>query len=299
MKKIYYSFKGLWHLLKKKRKYDTFYLFLSSIVIFLCLTGYFVNNFLTSNYKSENEVLRKKVEDILTLYKNLNTELDSLTSRNNSLRVAAHLQPISKDEMLVGVGGGSFDNSIDFLSDQSNFKLKEAVAFVDEVSRKMAFEKQQFEKISNQLENNQKLSFSLPAIKPCKGDLSDGFGIRMHPILHRLRMHQGIDIVANSGSPVYATGNGTVDFTGYNGGYGLTVMIDHGFGYKTIYAHLSKIKVKKHAKILRGDIIALSGNTGLSTGPHLHYEVEHDGVKLDPEHFFFKGFNYFAALAKK
>ncbi len=232
------------------------------------------------------------------MYQNLNTELDSITTKNNSLRVAVNLSPLSKDEMLVGTGGGSFDNSIDFLSSNADVKLHEAVSFVDEVSRKLSFEKSQFEEISNQLKSNQKLSSSLPAIKPCGGDLSDRFGMRMHPILHRVRMHEGIDIVTNVGTPAHVTGNGIVDFTGYNGGYGLSVIVNHGYGYRTIYAHLSKVKVKKGNKVQRGDIIGLTGNSGLSTGPHLHYEVEHDGQKLNPEHFFFKRFNYFASLIK-
>ena len=257
------------------------------------------NRFFVSHHQNEHEALKNKVNEILTLYNNLNNELDSLTSRNNSLRLAVNLSPLSKDEMIVGTGGGSFDNSVDFLSGDSDIELNKAVSFVDEVSRKIAFEKSQFEEISNQLKLNQKLSSSLPAIKPCNGDISDGFGMRMHPILHRVRMHEGIDIVVNTGTPVHSTGNGVIEFTGHNGGYGLTVIVNHGFGYRTIYAHLSKVKLKRGTKVHRGDVIALSGNSGLSTGPHLHYEVEHDGQKLNPENFFFKKFNYFASIAQK
>lgn len=299
MKKLYYFSEEKTQFIEIKNLKSKLSILLPTLIIILASIIFWTGQVFDTGYQKEHENLKKKVDEILTLYKNLNTELDSITSKNNSLRVAVNLSPLSKDEMQVGIGGGSFDNSIDFLSGKSDIKLNEAVSFVDEVTRKLSFEKAQFEKIKNQLQNNQKLAICLPAIKPCGGDLSDRFGMRMHPILHRLRMHKGIDIVTNIGTPVHVTGNGKVKFTGYNGGYGLSVIVNHGYGYRTIYAHLSKVKVKRGAKLLRGDIVGLTGNSGLSTGPHLHYEVEHNGVKLNPEHFFFKKFNYFANLAQR
>jgi len=300
MKKLYYFSKEQLQYVEIDKFRSKFFYLISGVVILLSFLIFGAVQLISPKYQSENEVLRKKVDEILTLYQNLNVELDSLASNNNSLRLAANLQPISKDELLLGVGGGSFDNSIDFLSDRSNIKLKEALNYIDEVSRKISFEKSQFNEITEQLNNNKELSHNLPAIKPCTGELTaHGFGLRMHPILHMFRMHEGIDIVTNTGTPVHSTGNGIVDFVGYNGGFGLTVVINHGFGYRTRYAHLSKAKVKKNTIVQRGDIIALSGNTGLSTGPHVHYEVEHKGKKLDPEHFFFKKFNYFESIARK
>ena len=112
-------------------------------------------------------------------------------------------------------------------------------------------------------------------------------------------MHDGIDIVADYGSPVYAPGNGVVDFVGHKEGYGLTIEIDHGFGYRTIYAHLSKSLVREGEHIDRGDQIAKTGDSGLSTGPHLHYEVHHNGVKLNPENFFFGDLGFFELTSKK
>jgi murein DD-endopeptidase MepM/ murein hydrolase activator NlpD len=298
MKKLYYFSEEHTKFIEIKNLKSKLFILSPVIIIFLALTIFGASRFFISNHQDEHTALKNKVNEILTMYKNLNTELDSLTSRNNSLRLAVNLSPLSKDEMMVGTGGGSFDNSIDFLSGNADIKLTEAASFVDEVSRKISFEKDQYDEIINQLKLNQKLSMSLPAIKPCGGDLSDRFGMRMHPILHRIRMHEGIDIVANPGTPVHATGDGVVEFTGRNGGYGLSVIVNHGFGYRTIYAHLSKINSKKGTKIVRGDIIAFTGNTGLSTGPHLHYEVEHDGKKLNPENFFFKKFNYFASIGQ-
>jgi len=120
----------------------------------------------------------------------------------------------------------------------------------------------------------------------------------MHPILKIRRMHTGIDILSNLRTPVHVTGDGKIQSVGYRGGYGLTVQVDHGFGYSTLYAHLSKVLVKKGQKVKRGDIIAKTGNSGLSTGPHLHYEVRHNGKALNPSGFFFDDINFFVTKNK-
>jgi len=299
MKKIYYFSEEKTQFIEIKNLKSKFYIILPVIIVIFALILFEAGQFFKSGNQKEHDNLKIKVDEILSLYKNLSTELDSITSKNNSLRVAVNLSPLSRDEMQVGIGGGSFDNSIDFLSGNKDINLDKAVSFVDEVSRKLSFEKAQFKEIRDQLKNNLDLSACIPAVKPCGGDLSDRFGMRMHPILHRLIMHEGIDIVTNTGTPIHVTGNGIVQFTGYNGGFGLSVIVNHGYGYRTIYAHLSKVKVKRGERLLRGDIVGLSGSSGLSTGPHLHYEIQHNGVRLNPEHFFFKKFNYFPDLAQK
>ena len=141
---------------------------------------------------------------------------------------------------------------------------------------------------------------SIPAIKPCEGTIgANGFGMREHPILGINRMHEGIDIITDVGTNVRTSGNGIVSFIGYRGGYGLTVEVEHNSGYKTIYAHLSRSLVTEGQKVSRGKVIALTGNSGLSTGPHLHYEVHHDGIKLDPSQFFFDDLALFDQKIKK
>jgi murein DD-endopeptidase MepM/ murein hydrolase activator NlpD len=112
------------------------------------------------------------------------------------------------------------------------------------------------------------------------------FGMRRHPILGYKRMHYGADIVAEKGTDVYATGKGKVIQARYNGGFGRVVKIDHGYGYVSVYAHLSKITVKEGQEVSRGDLIGLVGNTGLSTGPHLHYEVRINNKAVDPSIFY-------------
>jgi len=301
MKKLYYFSKSKLQFVEIRHYKTKLSLYLCGGVLFLIALIFSIYSFALglfgvdtySSLSQENEMLKQKLDNIVTNYKSLNNEIDSLIKTNNNLRVAVDLEPVSSDEQLVGIGGGSFDNNLDFLSDYSQLKLQKAFDYVDEVTRKIEFESGQYFEISNKLKENELLFQSIPAIKPCIGILASGFGMRTHPILHIKRKHEGIDIITDRGTIVHAAGKGTVDYVGYRGGLGLAVEIDHGFGYRTIYAHLSKALVKTGQKVIRGDLIARTGSSGLSSGPHLHYEVQHDGVKQNPIDFFFDDLNFF------
>lgn len=128
---------------------------------------------------------------------------------------------------------------------------------------------------------------SIPDIKPVSGSITSAFGNRIHPVYNIPLFHSGIDFSAAEGTRVQSTGDGIIAFSGYDKGYGQKITINHGYSYKTIYAHLSKSLVRQGQRVKRGEIIALSGNTGLSTGPHLHYEVQKDNVKVNPTAYFF------------
>ncbi len=307
MKKLYYFSSSKLQFVEVKNFKKKVILYFCAAILILSATVYGTLNFISeitgsgkslSSLKEENSFLQNKLVETSHLYKKLDSELDSLVNENNTLRIAANLSPVSEEEEQVGVGGGYFDNDVDFMKGNVAEELKEALSYVDEVSRKVAFEKAQFSEISTKIKQNEKLFECLPAIKPCTGVIGNEFGMRMHPILNIRRMHEGVDIVTNIGTPVHASGDGRVDFVGRKGGYGLCVEINHGFGYKTIYGHLSKTEVKEGQKVDRGFEIARSGTSGLSTGPHLHYEVEHNGVKLNPEDFFFDDINFFAVAGK-
>jgi murein DD-endopeptidase MepM/ murein hydrolase activator NlpD len=303
MKKLFYFSKtSLQYVEIKNFKSKLTYFF--SFLVFLFITsglgGYLLlssifnpgNIFKKGN--SENTIISEKMDVIVNDYIKINKELDSLVKVNNDLRVAANLPPISDEEKNVGVGGGYFDNNIDF-SKNLNSRLKTVLTYIDEITRKIEFEKSKYAEISNKMIENKRLFESIPAIKPCEGTLSEhGFGMRINPVLNILRMHEGIDIIAEIGTSVHSSGKGTIDFIGIKGGYGLCVEINHGFGYTTLYGHLSSTSVQLGQKVLRGTVIARTGNSGISSGPHLHYEVTHDGVKLDPVGFFFDDLNIFA-----
>lgn len=132
---------------------------------------------------------------------------------------------------------------------------------------------------------------SIPSIPPVNLRLlhsrMSGFGMRMHPIYKTMRMHTGVDMPAKIGTPIYATGDGRVVSAGWFGGYGKAVIIDHGFGYKTLYGHMSSLKVTRWQRVNRGQLIGLMGSTGVSTGPHLHYEVIKNGKPVNPVNYFF------------
>ncbi len=146
-----------------------------------------------------------------------------------------------------------------------------------------------YEQLWKLAQEKNSIQASIPAISPVKNPtVVSGFGMRYHPIYKILRRHTGIDIIGKTGTPIYATADGTVDINldGYSG-YGTTVTIDHGRGYKTLYAHLSKKNVKEGQKVKRGEVIGFMGSTGLSVGVHLHYEVIKNGEKVNPIHYFF------------
>ncbi len=307
MKKLYYFSKPKLQFVEI-RNYKSklaLYFILSLVVFSSIIIGayYFISSIANSSkdiisLRAENRDLKENLNKMLSLYKSLNIQVDSLAQSDNNLRVAVNLQPVSNEENSVGIGGGSFDNSLDFSTSPTEEKLKQVLSYVDEVSRKINFEKNQYLEISSKLRENKFLYDAIPAIKPCNGNISDGFGMRMHPILHIKRMHEGIDFEVEPGSPVYATGDGKVDFVGTKEGFGIVVEIDHGFGYQTVYAHLSRSIVHEGQKVKRGEEIALSGNTGLSTGPHLHYEVHQNGVALNPDQFFFGDLGFFELTSK-
>jgi len=303
MKKLFYFSKTSLQYVEIKNfksKLTYFFCFLVFLFItsglggYLLLSSIFNPSTIFKKGDSENTIISEKMDVIVNDYIKINKELDSLVKVNNDLRVVANLPPISDEEKNVGVGGGYFDNNIDFSKDL-NSRLKIALTYIEEITRKVEFEKSKYAEISNKMIENKQLFESIPAIKPCEGTLSElGFGMRIHPVLNILRMHEGIDIITEIGTPVYSSGKGTVDFIGIKGGYGLCVEINHGFGYTTLYGHLSSTSVQLGQKVLRGTVIARTGNSGLSSGPHLHYEVTHDGVKLDPVGFFFDDLNIFA-----
>jgi murein DD-endopeptidase MepM/ murein hydrolase activator NlpD len=300
MKKLFYFSKSTLQYVEIGKFKSKVAIFVSSLLLMVIASGfggYFILSSIFNFGKhagSDNKIITEQLNGIVHNYYKINSELDSLVKVNNDLRITANLPIISDEEKRVGVGGGYYDNSIDFSKDL-NSRLKTAVVYVDEISRKIEFEKTNYAEITSKMIENKQLFEAIPAVKPCEGTLSEhGFGMRVHPVLNILKMHEGVDIIAEVGTSVHATGKGIVDFIGIKGGYGLCLEINHGFGYTTLYGHLSSTNVQIGQAVIRGIVIARTGNSGLSSGPHLHYEVTHDGVKLDPAGFFFDDMNIFA-----
>ncbi len=308
MKKFYYFSKSKLKFVEIRNFYKKF-VFL--VLFFSVLASFFVfgtfvvfNEFVNPDsevkvLKKNNAELKGKFDQLIEKYKKLDERISTLSDQSHDLRLKANLDPIPKDDNLYGTGGSVFEPiKTSSIGNLDNY-LDELNSYVSKVSLKVKLETNNYEEIEKTLKDNEKLFDAIPAIRPCEGTIENDFGMRFHPILKIMRMHNGVDIVTDMDTKVYAPGSGIVNFVGWRGGYGLTLEIDHGFGYMTQYAHLDKVNIKQGQKISRGDIIAFTGNSGrLSTGPHLHYEVRHDGIPLDPRNFIYDDVSIFEIVKK-
>jgi len=235
------------------------------------------------NMKLEYESLNKQMDQMISV-------LEDVERRDNKIyRVYFEANPIPKEQRNVGFGGV---NRYKDLKGYNNSQLLiNTNKRLDKLKKRLVIQSKSLDKIKELAENKEAMLKSIPAIQPIQNNdmkrISAGYGYRMHPILKYKKLHEGIDFSAPIGTPVYATGNARVEEARRTGGYGKLVVLDHGFGYKTFYAHLSEFKVSKGQRVKRGDIIGELGNTGLSTGPHLHYEIQKDNEIINPINYFY------------
>lgn len=235
----------------------------------------------------ENNILKEQLRVLREKFQRIESIVAKLLEQDRELRLAVNLEPIDEDIKKLGVGGVEEKYEFNLSDEEVERMLSESFAKIDKLEREIKLQQKSYEEVYRQYKINQEKFRCIPAILPIKGALSSRFGYRRHPILGIWAMHEGIDLIAEVGTPVYATGDGVVSYVGYRGRYGLLVEINHGFGYVTIYAHLSKALVREGQKVKRGDMIALSGASGLVTSPHLHYEVLKDGIPQNPLNYFF------------
>lgn len=310
MKEFYYFSKNKLKFVEIRNFYSKFVfliLFFSTLISFFVFGGYFVVKEIfnpdaeVKALQSKNREITKKLNSLLTNYKNLSKELQDITKDNNDLRLAVDLKPLTAEDRNVGVGGKIFEIIDPSSAGELKSILEELDFYLENVTAEIKFEKNNYTEIKDAFNYNKRLYETIPAIRPLLDcSYGSGFGLRFHPILKVNRMHEGQDLITDMGTKVYAPGGGRVEFVGYRGGLGLVVEIDHGYGYQTIYGHLSEAKVTEGQKVERGDIIALTGNSGeLTTGPHLHYEVHHNGIILNPLNFMFEDIRLFDLKAKK
>lgn len=170
--------------------------------------------------------------------------------------------------------------------------IAEAEQQIASLKHRLAVQQKSYDTLQRMVKSKEQMLASIPAIQPISSKSLDhvasGFGYRIDPIYKTPKMHTGLDFAAAMGTPIYATANGKVISTAFeDGGYGNHVVVNHGYGYETLYGHMVRIKVKRGEDIKRGEVIGWVGNTGKSTGPHLHYEVIRNGTKIDPVHYFF------------
>ncbi|MBX7241134.1 MAG: M23 family metallopeptidase [Bacteroidia bacterium] len=239
----------------------------------------------TKNLKEQNAALITKIDVINENLKNLEATVDNLHTRDNDFyRSMLNAQQVDNGVWEAGKGGANNPEEAN-----QPMELKEAADKLDKLSYKIELQNRSYDYLTKLLsENKEKLSH-IPAVKPVPGIVISGFGVRHHPILKIRKEHTGLDFTAPIGTPAMATADGEIITAGHSsGGYGNQIEIDHGFGFVTKFAHLSEIKVQVGQKVKRGDIIGLTGNTGLSSGPHLHYEIIKNGEKIDPVDYFYQ-----------
>lgn len=240
-----------------------------------------------SRLQAQYDVLSHRLDEALTVMKDLQQRDDNL------YRVMLQADPIADPVRRVSYGG---TNRYEELMDLANADLVvNTTQKMDMLDRQLYIQSQSFDEVVKLCKENDEKLKCIPAIQPVANkDLkytASGYGLRIDPIYNTTKFHEGMDFSANIGTPVYATGNGVVTKAGWQSGYGKIIKIDHGYGYETWYAHLNDMDVRVGQKVVRGQVIGEVGNTGKSTGPHLHYEVHVKGRVVNPVNYYFMDLN--------
>ena len=246
----------------------------------------------------KEKALKREKEELLAQYRILNDQihtldkvLKNLENRDDNIyRVIFESDPI--DASIRRAGSGGVDK-YEALKDMDNAELIISTSKkLDELSKAIYIQSKSYDEIEMLAKNKIEMLASIPAILPVslkdeKTRLSSSYGYRIHPIYKTVKLHSGMDFSGAIGTPIYATGDGKVVYAKNEKGYGKSILIDHGFNYQTLYTHLDKYNVKIHQKVKRGDIIGYMGNSGVSIGPHLHYEVKKNGIPVNPINYYF------------
>jgi murein DD-endopeptidase MepM/ murein hydrolase activator NlpD len=236
----------------------------------------------TARLTLENVRLQQQLGELSGRLAELADTLSRISQRDARIRVLANLEPIDPQIQAAGIGGPSLSDAAADLP-SSERRSNEIRVDLNGMIRRANLLASSFKEATDSLTVHSARLAATPSIMPTQGWLSSAFSsMRSHPILHVARPHEGIDVTAPMGSPIEAPAAGVVRDAGWESGYGNTIVIDHGFGTVTKFAHASKILVREGQRVSRGQRIALVGNTGLATGPHLHYEVHVNGRAVDP-----------------
>ena len=250
------------------------------------------------------EALLREISQLETQYHKLSDELlgmdkvlENIQERDASVhRMMFGMDPIDRDVWNGGVGGSKKYSEITRYPNSSDWLLS-TMEKVDRLKRQMKIQSESLDTVISLAQDREKMLASIPSIKPVRSDklsrnikLLSGFGYRIHPIYKVRKLHTGIDFTAPAGTPIQATGDGkVVEVDHKRTGYGNHVIIDHGYGYKTLYGHMHRIDVKPGQTVKKGQQIGLVGNTGASTAPHCHYEIIYKGNKINPIHYCMDG----------
>jgi len=260
-------------------------------IIFLSVAYRFLDSPKEKSLRREIDNMKEQYDALQQRMNEAKNQLVELQRRDNQIyRVIFEASPIpdsaragkiEKDEELAQLQSFS-----------SSDIIASTAALLQELMSRIRVQEKSYKEIDDLVKNKQKMLASIPAIQPVANKdlkrIASGFGYRIDPIYKTVKFHAGLDFTAPSGTPIYATGDGVVEDASLSDvGYGNHVVIRHGYGYKTLYGHMIRVKVKRGQSVKRGDVLGWVGSTGKSTGPHCHYEVIKNGEKVDPVYFFF------------
>lgn len=238
-----------------------------------------------ANHQEIIGIQRRQIQTFAEEINGLKSRLLALNGFERQIRIIANLNPDETGEPLFGVGG-STPRDMDAglaLEERHESLMREMHGQINQIGQAAVLQEDGFESLIEDLEDKKNLLASTPAIRPTTGIYTSRFGNRKSPFTGLVEFHEGLDIASRKGTPVNAVADGRVTFAGERGSYGRMIVIDHGHGMITRYAHLDEILIENGKKVRRGERIAFMGNTGRSTGPHLHYEVRLNGVPVNPE----------------
>nr|NQU94308.1 M23 family metallopeptidase [Bacteroidota bacterium] len=275
---------------------------IGNLVIFLVVALAFAVAVLFITYNifdsPKEKVLKREMAQMKFQYEVLNDRLDQIVNVMNDIqdrddniyRVIFEAEPVSEDARRAGFGGADRYAKLDGYKNSDI--LIETTKKIDRITSQLVVQSKSFDDVFEMARNKTEYLASTPAIQPISNKdlkrLSSYYGYRMDPFYKVMKFHEGVDFSAPIGTEIYSTGDGVVKAVKHSKrGYGNNILVDHGFGYQTFYAHCDKILVKKGQHVKRGQIIGKVGNTGKSTAPHLHYEVRKSNRAIDPINYFF------------
>ena len=281
--------------LRKRDKFKRMLGFLLSSVLMGFILLFITFQFIES---PKEKVQKREIENMKLSFGLLNKKmsqaekvLEGVQHRDNEIyRLYFETNPIPEEQRKAGFGGVNRYKSLEGF--ENSDMIIDVSKNMDILSKQLYIQSKSLDEIISLAENKEKLLASIPAIQPIKKEdlsrMASGFGWRSDPFTKARKKHNGMDFTSRTGTPIYASGNGKVKRADNSAsGFGNHIEIDHGYGYVTIYAHLSKYNVKKGQKVNRGDLIGFVGNTGRSVGPHLHYEVHKNGRPINPINFYY------------
>ena len=269
--------------------------FLAAAIVSAAIISFFAFRFIGSPNEKllnlENERLQDKYHQLNDQIKAAQEQMSELVKRDNEVyRAIFEANPIPDSARARALAQEQEIARVENM--RSGDLVNSIINSLNNLGHYITAQKKSYNEIDDLLKNKEKLLVSTPAIQPVSNKdltrVASGFGYRIDPIYKTVKLHAGLDFAAPQGTPIYATANGTVTVAGNTGnGYGNHVVINHGYGYETLYGHMVKVKARAGQQIKRGEVIGYVGSTGKSTGPHCHYEVHKNGQKIDPVYFFY------------